>query len=116
MLVFLFIESDCPALRDLVNFVVPHASAKWYYLGLQLFNPKDEGLLHNMKMETNKPPREKCTEVFSHWLTTKENATWNKLIKGLKSQSVNLPNVARNIEAMLDNRVSCCYSYTTYSV
>ena len=110
MCVFLLTVSDRPALRDLANFVVPHASARWYYLGLQLFDPKDEGLLHSMKMETNKLPQEQCTEVFSHWLTTKEKATWNVLINSLNSQSVNLPNVARNIEAILDNRVSHCHS------
>ena len=112
---FLLTESDRPALKDLANFVVPHASARWYYLGLHLFDPKDEGLLHSMEMETNKPPQEQCTEVFSHWLITKKKATWNELIKGLNSPSVNLPSVARNIEAMLDNRVSHCYSYTTYN-
>ena len=109
---FLLIVSDRPALRDLANFVVPHASARWYYLGLQLFDQKDEGLLRSMKMEANKPPQEQCTEIFSHWLTTKKKATWNKLIKDLKSQSVNLPTVASSIEAMLDNRVSYCYNYS----
>ena len=112
MCAFLLTESDCPTLRDLANFVVPHASAKWYHLGLQLFDSKDVGLLCSMKVETNKSSQEQCTEVFSHWLTTKKKATWNELIKGLNSQSVNLPNVARKIEAMLDNRVSHCYSYT----
>ena len=110
---FLLIESDRPTLRDLANFVVPHASARWYYLGLQLFNQKDVGLLRSMKIETNKSPQEQCTEIFSHWLTTKKKATWNELIKGLNSPSVSLQIVARNIEAMLDNRVSHCYSHTT---
>ena len=49
-----------------------------------------------------------CKMVQS-WFTvvsTKKNATWNKLIKSLKSRSVNLPNVASEIKNMLDNRVS----------
>ena len=104
-----FIVSDRPALKDLANYVVPRASARWYYLGLQLFDQQDEGLLHSMKMETNKPPQEQCTEVFSHWLRTKENATWKDLIKDLNCPSVNLPNVARSVETMLDNHVSYCY-------
>ena len=104
------IVSDRPALRDLANFVVPHASTKWYYLGLQLFDERDEGVLHSMKMETSKRADEQCTEVFHHWLTTKENPTWNELIESLKSPAVNLPNVASTIEKMLDNRVSYCYS------
>ena len=103
---FILIVSDRPALRDLANFVVPQASAKWYNLGLQLFDPRDEGVLHSMKTESSKRPEEQCTEVFHHWLATKKNANWNKLIKSLKSQSVNLPNVARTIEKMMDSRVS----------
>lgn len=58
-------------------------------------------------METNKPLEEQCTEVFRHWLETKKNATWDKLIKGLKSQSVSLPILAGDIEKMLDIPVSC---------
>ena len=106
MATFLLLVSDRPALRDLANFVVPKASARWYNLGLQLFDPQDEGLLSSMKTESSKRPEEQCTEVFHHWLTTKKNATWNKLIKGLKSPAVNLPNVASTIENMLDSRVS----------
>ena len=46
----------------MANFVVPQASAIWYDLGLQLFDPQDEGVLHSMKMEASKPPEEQCTE------------------------------------------------------
>ena len=113
---FLLIESDRPALRDLINFVVPNASAKWYYLGLQLFNSKDEGVLFGMKTEVNKSALEQCTEVFSHWLTTKKKATWDELIKSLNSHSVNLHYLARNIEKMLDTRVSYSYEYNNYTI
>jgi len=100
--------SNRPALRDLDNFVVPRASPKWYSLGLQLFDPRDEGVLNSMRSETNKRPEEHCRKVFNHWLQTKRNATWNKLIKCLKSQAVSLPSVASDVENMLDNRVSYC--------
>ena len=90
----------------MANFVVPRAIARWYYLGLELFDPQDEATLNSMKKE-NKTSQEQCTEVLNHWLVTKKNATWNKLIKSLKSKSVNLPNLARDIEKMLDTRVSC---------
>ena len=97
----------------MANFVVPHASTRWYFLALQLLDPHDEGKVHSMKMETSKPPEEQCTEMFSHWLKIKNNAaTWKQLIKGLKSPSVNLPNVARDIEKMLGILVSYCYSYS----
>ena len=105
MAVFL-LGSDCPALRDLANFVVPQASLRWYSLGLQLFDPRDLGVLNSIRSQTNKHPEEHCTEIFSHWLQTKRNATWNKLIKCLKSQAVNLPSVASDVENMLDSHVS----------
>ena len=89
----------------MAEFVVPKAGVRWYNLGLQLFDPRDEGVLDSIE-KTHKSPGEQCMEVFKHWLTTKENATWNKLIKSLKSQSVNLPNLAREIKKMLDSRVS----------
>ena len=73
-----------------------------------MFDPQDEGVLNGMRSETNKRPEEHCREVFNHWLQTKRKATWNKLIKCLKSQAVNLPSVASDIENMLDNRVSYC--------
>ena len=90
----------------MTNFVVPQASARWYNLGLQLFDQQDEGKLNSMKTQANKSPEEQCTEVFNHWLTTAKNTTWNKLIKSLKSQAVSLPNLARKIKGMLDSRVS----------
>ena len=110
------IVSDRPPLRDLANFVVPQASARWYNLGLQLLDPRDEGVLHSMKTQASKSPEEQCTEVFNHWLTTKKNPTWNKLIGSLKSPAVNLPNVAITIEEMLDSRVSYCYSITNIHI
>ena len=96
----------------MVNYVVPQASPKWYYLGLQLFDPRDEGVLHRMKMEANKPLEEQCTEAFRHWLETEKNATWNYLINSLNSRSVNLPIVAEDITKMLNSHVS----YNTHAV
>ena len=59
-----------------------------------------------MKTQAFKSPEEQCTEVFTHWLTSKKNATWNTLIKALKTPAVNLPNLAEKIKGMLDSRVS----------
>ena len=98
--------NDRPALRDLSNFVVPQVSHKWYNLGLQLFDRRDEGKLTSMRANTNKCPEDHCLEVFTHWLATKKSATWQKLIKSLRYQGVNLPNVADYIEKMLDSRIS----------
>ena len=54
-----------------------------------------------MRAEINKRPEELCLKVFTHWLDTKSNPTWKKLIRSLGCQDVNLPRVASNIEKML---------------
>ena len=72
LIILILIVSDRPALRDLANFVVPQASARWYNLGLQLFDPRDEGVLHSMKTESSKRPEEQCTEVFQHSVNNQE--------------------------------------------
>ena len=115
-LVFILLGNDQPALRDLANFVVPKVSERWYQLGLQLLDPQNEDTLHRMKKET-KPFEDQCTEVFHLWLRNEKKPTWNKLIECLQSPSVKLPNVARDVEKMLDTRVSCfvhIYSYSWY--
>ena len=105
--------NDRPALRDLSNFVVPKVSHKWYNLGLQLFDRGDEGILTSMKANTTKRPEDHCLDVFTHWLATKKNATWQNLIKSLRYEGVKLPNVADDIAKMLDSRVS--YFWLLYS-
>lgn len=95
-------------MKDLATFVAPQASTKWYYLGLQLFDQKDVVILDNMKKDSRKDPIEQCIDVLNHWLLAKKSATWNKLIKGLKSDLVKLPNLAESIYRMLDHRVGYC--------
>lgn len=111
--VYIFpLVKDCPALKDLANFVVPRVSHKWYNIGLQLFDPKDVEMLNNMRANSSRSSEDHCIDVFNHWLTTKENATWHKLLKVLKCRAVNLPNVAKDIEKLLDSRVSYYYVYS----
>jgi len=88
-----------------VNFVVPHSHHKWHYLGLQLLDSKDETFLQSLRTQYQNS-LDQCTEVFTHWLDACEKPTWGKIIVALNTQAVNLPNVACNIEKMLDNRVS----------
>ena len=83
------------------NFVKPWASVKWYSIGLQLFNPKYVEILTNMRVHASRSPDDNLIDVFTHWLATDGNPTWQKLIDALKCQAVNLPNVAKNIEKML---------------
>ena len=109
------LETDRPALRDLANFVVPRASHKWYFIGLQLFDPNDVEVLTNMRAHKSRNSDENCIDVFNYWLDTDVNANWQKIIDALKCPSVYLPNVAKQIENMLSD-VSHHYMYAIYSI
>jgi len=76
-------------------------------LGLQLFDQKNESIMQSLKADHHKSTQELCSDMFSHWLNSAKKATWDKVIAALRSPSVNLPNLAKNIEDDLDHRV--CY-------
>ena len=38
--------------------------------------------------------------MFWHWMRTDPNASWYKLVQSLKSEAVQLPSVAADIEKM----------------
>lgn len=43
-----------------------------------------------------------CEEMFAKWLEIEENASWDQLLKALRSPSVQLIHFASQIEQMLD--------------
>ena len=45
-----------------------------------------------------------CKEMFAKWLETEENASWDQLLKALRSPSIQLIHFASQIEQMLDLR------------
>ena len=100
-----YLGSDCPALRDIANLIVPDVCHKWYDLGLQLLDSEDVPFLQSLKTEYQ-CNSDRCREVFIHWLNVTENPTWSKILKALDQKSVKLPNVAANIRKMLKHRVS----------
>jgi len=93
-------------LRDLNNFIVPFVGGKWYNLGVQLLDPKSEATLRYWKTELHKGADELCTDMFSHWLTTNKKASWNDVISALKAPSINLLNLADDVEKKLIPKVS----------
>jgi len=93
--------SDRPALRDLNNFVVPYVGGKWFNLGIQLLDQEDETKLHSLKADHRKELDDLCTEMFTHWLASDPKASWKKVILALKSKSVNLQNLAENVDNKL---------------
>ena len=74
---------------------------KWRDLGIQLLPSDQERML--CIIEANHPHDvvSCCKRVFDKWLDVTEDATWNVLIKAVKSPSVQLDYLAGQLEKML---------------
>ena len=83
----------------MLDYVVPHAAAKWYDLGLQLMDPRYENKLAIIEKDGRGDAQVCCRKMFNDWLATEESPTWNKVICGLKTVGLNY--VASNIEIQL---------------
>ena len=82
-----------------MNHVVPSVNTQWYYLGLQLLEPKYENELNTIEADATNDAEKCCRKMLSKWLNTDELASWDKLIKALRI--VQLNNVAKDIEHLL---------------
>jgi len=80
--------------RDLV-------ADKWYDIGLELLEQKDEQTIKMIKRNNSGNVAECCTEMLELWLNRQPNATWNQLIKGLRAPGIELNSTASKIEKML---------------
>ena len=70
--------SDCPTLDDLHKLVTPCCAAQWKYIGKCLnFTPTSLKAIH----DGNHGDNSKCCDaLWSKWLDTDPQATWEKLI------------------------------------
>ena len=102
-------------MKDIVNFVVPDVQHKWYDLGLQLLDPRDEAFLQGLKLQYPNAS-DRCRAVFERWLDVSTKATWSKIMGALNERSVDLPNVSYKIESLLDKRVSYLASICMASI
>ena len=92
------IGSNRPSLRSLHDYVVNSVAGKWKDLGVQLLPPEMVDII------AADHPHDvvscgKC--VLKKWLNTTTDATWNQLIKALRSPSVQLDYLAGQLEQML---------------
>ena len=96
-----FIGTDCPTMRYLHKYVIPHIYAQWYDIGIQLLDVEDESML-KVIIANNPDIPEKCTtELLNLWLTRRENASWNELIHVLRQPHIGLSVLASKIKNML---------------
>lgn len=87
------------------KFVIQQACNKWFDIGLELLKPKNSQFLLNMLEDHTKDNKQCCVQMFDKWLKTERKAKWRDVIAALRSPSVQLHKVAKDIESMCD-RVS----------
>ena len=83
-----------PSLRYLSDHVVPIVDHKWYGLGVQLFDDKDVKVLTSIEIDYRGDNDACCTKMFERWLEIAPNASWSKLISGLRAPSIKLHKLA----------------------
>ena len=92
------IESDRPSLRSLHDHVVNSVAGKWKDLGVQLLPPE---MVDIIAADHPHDVVSCCQCVLKKWLDTTTDASWNQLIKALRSPSVQLDYLAGQLEQML---------------
>ena len=100
LLYIVCIGSDRPLLRDLHNYVVMEAAHKWRDLGLQLLENYQLEMLNIIAADYPDDVR-RCLRVLDRWLETIIDASWNQLIRALRSPSVQLDPLADQLEQMI---------------
>ena len=95
------IGSDRPFLRDLHDYVVNRVADKWRDLGIQLLRADQERMLDIIAADHPHDVVSCCKCVLEKWLDTTTDATWNELIRALRSPGVQLDYLAGQLEQML---------------
>ena len=83
---------------------------RWKDLGVQLLRSDQERMLDIIEADNPHNAVSCCKRVFEKWLQATEDATWNMLIKALRSPSVQLDYLAGQLEKML---ITECKIYMT---
>jgi len=96
---------DIPTLPDLTNLIVTDVGPKWFQLGIQLLPQKDLGVLFTPSGDKlrDKTDHDQCTVMLQKWLTAGKNPTWKSLIIALQSPTVDLPQIAKKLEEMMES-------------
>ena len=95
------VGSDRPSLKNLYDHVVNNVANKWRDLGVQLLRPDQEKMLDIIAADNLGDVVSCCKCVLKKWLDTTSDATWNELIRALRSPSVQLDYFAEQLEQMM---------------
>ena len=78
------------------------AALKWRELGAQLLNPSPENELNIIENNHRNNVVRCCQCVLEKWLDTTTDAKWDQLIEALRSDAVQLNNLANQLEQKLN--------------
>ena len=95
------VGSKRPLLKDLHDHVLLEVADKWRDLGVQLLAPEHQVVLRVIAADHPHDVVSCCKCVLEKWLDTTTDATWNQLIKALRSPSIQLDYLAGQLEQML---------------
>ena len=84
--------------------MIPHVATKWYELGLELLDEKEEHELNNIN---GSDVKKCCLKMFLLWLDTNSDANWWQIVEALKSPGVELSAVAIELERKLSGSWLC---------
>ena len=104
-----YIGSGRPSLTDLYNLVVNNVADKWRDLGVQLLRPDQEKFLDIIAADHPHDVVSCCKCVLKKWLDTTTDATWNELIRALRSRNVQLDYLAGQLEQTELTTAKCKY-------
>ena len=84
---------------------------KWKDVGVQLLRSDQEKMLDIIVADHPHDVVSCCKCVFKKWLETTTDATWNQLIKALRSPSIRLDYLAGQLEQMnTECKVHGCFT------
>ena len=81
--------------------MIPYVATKWYELGLELLDEKQEHELNIIRSNHGSDVKICCREMFRLWLNTNSGANWWQIVEALKSPGVELSAVAVELERKL---------------
>ena len=77
--------------------IISAIGPKWYELGIELLDDDQLTQLKTIKSDNNVVPR-CCIDMLIYWLESHPTATYEDLVKALKTPGVELNNVATMVE------------------
>ena len=109
VLIFITVTADSkPSMKMLQRHVIPYVATKWYRLGVELFDEREEHKLDTIKIDHKNDADECCFEMFHTWQQTNTNATWSRIVEALESPGINLPSVAADLKKLISKVAMLC--------